>query len=129
MSWALHGLRWSYCAFIAWSSLQTLLGTQAELHSPSGHAVHALFLSCLELLAIAAFLVDRLAIYACIVLTAVFAIAAMLAALEGQIPLRFVYFAATAISIASTLRDAAERRAAPGPKGRQPLRRGPSPEL
>ena len=44
MSWALHGLRWSYCAFIAWSSLQTLLAAQAALHSQPGHAVHALFL-------------------------------------------------------------------------------------
>jgi hypothetical protein len=97
MNWRLHGLRWSYCAFIAWSSLQTLLAAQAGLHIWASHATHALLLSSVELLAIAAFLVDRWALYAGVVLTVVFAIAAVLTVLEGQMPLRFLYFAATAI--------------------------------
>jgi hypothetical protein len=103
MNWRLYGLRWSYCAFIAWSSLQTLLAAQAALHISAGHAAHALLLSGVELLAIAAFLVDRWARSAGIVLTAVFAIAAILTALEGQMPLRFLYFAATAIYLPAVI--------------------------
>jgi hypothetical protein len=94
MRWSLLALRWSFCAYIAWSSLQTF--TDAR----TGHDLHALVLSGAELIAIAAFLFERLALPACMALVAIFAIAAVTTALEGQIPLRFLYFAATAVHLA-----------------------------
>jgi hypothetical protein len=61
--------------------------------------VHALLLSGAELVAIAAFPVDRLAAAACAALCAVFAVASVITALEGDVPLEFPYFAATAVYI------------------------------
>jgi hypothetical protein len=93
MLWSLRGLHWSYCAFIAWASLQTLHDASSD------HDVHALLLSSAELIAIVAFLFDRLAALACAALCVVFAVATVITTLEGQVPLRFLYFAATAIYI------------------------------
>jgi|HubBroStandDraft_3_1064219.scaffolds.fasta_scaffold649858_2 hypothetical protein len=93
MNWPLRILQWSFCATIAWASLQTFLEARGS------HDLHALLLSGVELLAIAAFLFERLAITACAALIGVFAIAAAVTTLEGQVPLRFLYFAATAAYI------------------------------
>jgi len=93
-AWALRGLRWSYCAFIAWASLQTFLQSRLE------RDFHALILSSVEIAAIAAFLFAPLEIIACVVLLVVYAIAAALTlAAHHDMPLRFVYFAMTAIYI------------------------------
>ena len=109
MRWSLRALRWSFCAYIAWSSLQTFAGAR------TGHDLHALLLSGAELLAIAAFLFEWSALPACIALVAIFAIAAVLTALEGQTPLRFLYFAATAVHIGLTQRAPTGRLQNPGP--------------
>jgi hypothetical protein len=92
--WALRVLRWSYCAFIASASLQTFLQARGD------RDVHALILSSVEIAAIAAFLFVPLEVIACGVLLIVYAIAATLtAAMHHDIPLRFVYFATTAVYI------------------------------
>jgi hypothetical protein len=92
-AWALRALRWSYCAFIAWSSARTFIQARA------GHDAHALVLASLEMLAIAAFVFRRTQAAACYALLTIYAIAAMLTLAEGGVPLRFVYFAMTAVSI------------------------------
>lgn len=94
--WGLRGLRWSYCAFIAWASVQTFLNAR------TAHDVHALILSSVEVAAIVAFLFVPLEVAACAVLLAVYAIATALTLAEhGDMPLRFVYFAMTAVYIVS----------------------------
>lgn len=93
MTWALRALRWSYCAFIVWASLQTFLSAHAE------HDLHALILSSVELLAIAAFLFESIEWPAAIVLIAVYTIAAIATMFAGQMPIRFVYFGVTAFYI------------------------------
>lgn len=100
MIWSLRGLRWSYGAFIAWSSLQTFLTARA------GHDIVPLVLSSVELVAIAAFLSRRLEFPACVVLTGVYVVAAVLTALAGQMPIRFAYYTATAICIVVVGRSA-----------------------
>jgi hypothetical protein len=67
-------------------------------------------LSAAELIAIGGFLFERSARPACVGLVAIFAVAALLTALQGQAPLRFLYFAATAVYIA-------QARRAPAPEG------------
>ena len=100
-TWALRGLRWSYCAFIAWASLQTFLAARAD------HDVHALILSSVEIAAIAAFLFAPLEAVACGVLLIVYAIASVLTlAAHHDMPLRFVYFAMTAVYIVIATRNA-----------------------
>lgn len=90
--WALRGLRWSYCAFIAWASLQTFAQARGD------RDVHALILSSVEIIAIAAFLFAPLEVIACGVLLIVYAIAsALTVTAHHDIPLRFVYFAMTAV--------------------------------
>jgi hypothetical protein len=92
--WALRLLRWSYCAFIASASLQTFLQARGD------RDVHALILSSVEIAAIAAFLFAPLEVIACGVLLIVYAIAAALTvAVNHGLPLRFAYFAMTAIYI------------------------------
>jgi hypothetical protein len=108
MKGALRALHWSFCAYIAWASLQTF--AQAR----TGHDLHAIILSAAELLAIAAFLFARLALPACMALVAIFGLAAVITALQGQAPVRFLYFAATAIYIAM-----AQRAAVAAPASRQ----------
>jgi uncharacterized membrane protein YphA (DoxX/SURF4 family) len=95
----LRGLQWCFCAFIAWASVGTLLDAWPE------RDLHAILLSGFELIAVVAFLFDRLAMPACAVLCMVFAVAAIITALAGHVPLRFLYFAATAIYIVVARRD------------------------
>ncbi|WP_233840505.1 hypothetical protein [Dyella sp. 2HG41-7] len=94
MNWHLQLLRWSYCAFIAWVTVKTLVSGYA------GHDVHMLVLASVELVAIAALLFEKSERPAAIVLIIVYAIAAVLTAAGGEMPIRFAYFAATAFFIA-----------------------------
>jgi hypothetical protein len=100
MTWPLRALRWIYCAFIAWSSVQTFIEARRV------YDTHALLLSLAELAAIVAFLFRALEIPALVILIAVFAIAATMTSLAGELPLRFLFFGATAAFIvcASRLR-------------------------
>jgi hypothetical protein len=91
--WSLGALRWSFCAYIAWLSARTFAGGWAE------RDLHALVLAGAEMIAVAAFLIERWALGACIALLAIFAIAAVVTALRGELPLRFLYFGATAAHI------------------------------
>lgn len=101
-SLALRLLRLSYCAFIAWASLQTFL--DAHFH----HDIPVLVLSGVETIAIAAFLFARLEAVACAILLAVYATAAALTVAAHQdLPLRFVYFSMTAIYIVFAKRKSA----------------------
>ena len=103
MSWPLRGLRWLYCALIAWSSVQTFVEARRV------YDTHALLLSVAELAAIVAFLFRTLEIPALVILLSVFAVAATMPSLAGELPLRFLYFGATAAFIvcASRLRTKA----------------------
>jgi hypothetical protein len=71
--------------------------------------LHALILSSVEMVAIAAFLFDRLAKPACAALCLVFAAATVITTLKGEVPLEFLYFAATAIYIVVAQREAGAR--------------------
>lgn len=93
MTWALRALRWSYCAFIAWASWQTFQSAH------SGHEHHAFILSGIELIAIIAFLFERFELPAAIVLIGVYTSATVITTLEGQVPIRFIFFAVTAFYI------------------------------
>jgi hypothetical protein len=103
MTWPLRGLQWSYCAFIAWASLDTFLGARVD------HDLHAIILSSLELIAIAAFLFDRLAAPACVALCVVYAVATVITTLKGEVPLVFLYYTATAIYIVTAQRELNKR--------------------
>ena len=96
MIWALRGLRWSYCAFIAWANTQILLGF---LGTHAGYDIPALALAGIQWIAILVFLFEKFEVTACIVLVCAYIAAAALATLTGEIPLRYVYYAATAIYI------------------------------
>jgi hypothetical protein len=100
--WPLRALRWSFCAFIVYASAQTFVAAwkgHGELHH--GRA-GLLALSGAEAIAALALLVPRLASAATWVLCAVFATAAVLTIAAGQAPLRFAYYAATAILLGLT---------------------------
>lgn len=87
-------LRWSYALFIAYASAQTFL--QAQAH----HGGHIVLLSAVEFFAALALPVEAWSVPATVVLLVVYAVAAVLTALGGELPLRFVYYAATAIVLA-----------------------------
>jgi len=104
-AWALRLLRWSYCAFIAWASAQTFLA--------GGHEAHAKILAGVEIGAIAAFLFPMLEIGAGAVLLIVYAIASVITVLQGEPPIRFAYYAATALYILWASRWSARPEGAP----------------
>jgi hypothetical protein len=96
---ALRSFRWIYVGFICCTSAQTLL---------HGHRVHftaAVSAPVIELLAateIAAallFLMETAELAACAVLACVYSVAAALSVSDGEVPLRFLYYAATALYI------------------------------
>ena len=92
-AWALRLLRWSYCAFIAWASAQVFLA------GSGAHELHARLLAGAEVAAITAFLIPPLEIGAAAVLMIVYAVASVITLMQGQPPIRFVYYAATALYI------------------------------
>ena len=96
-AWTLRILRWAYVAFIAYASMQTFLqawGVKTGHHNIGVPGL--LVLSGTEVLAVIAFLTEAVDVAALGVLLVVFAVASVLSIGEGEIPLRFLYFAATA---------------------------------
>lgn len=93
--WRLRMLRWSYALFIAAASAQTFLNPQAHGHTGVGIRILAGF----EFLAAVAFLFGVFDLPACAVLVIVYAIATAITIASGQSPLRFVFYATTAIFI------------------------------
>jgi hypothetical protein len=91
--WPFRLLRWSYCAFIAWASAQVFF------HNGGAHESHARILAGVEIAAIVAFLFPATEIAACIVLLLVYALASAITAMQGEVPVRFLYYAATATYI------------------------------
>ena len=92
-TWPFAALRWSYALFIAYASAQSFLAAHGTAHLGG----HVLVLSAVEFLAALALLVESWIVPAAAVLVAVYAAAAVLTGLAGELPLRFVYYAATAI--------------------------------
>ncbi len=99
--WRLRSLRWAYVAFIAAASG---VAVSAGAHG-TGEARHGanivLALAIPELLAALAFLIEPIEIAACSVLLLVYAAAIALSLESGDFlaPLRFGYFAVTAVYI------------------------------
>jgi hypothetical protein len=74
-------------------------------HGEHGHSALALAaLSGAEIVAALALLIPRLELVAAAALLAIFAIAAALTVAAGEAPLRFAYYAATAVAICAGAR-------------------------
>ncbi|HXC56905.1 MAG TPA: hypothetical protein VNU97_16520 [Rhizomicrobium sp.] len=97
--WTLRGLRYAYVAFIAAASGAALDGAREGTGHHGAHLVLAL--AGPELLAALAFLAEPIEIAACAVLLLVYLAAAALSVASGDwlAPLRFAYFAVTAVFI------------------------------
>ena len=105
--WTVRLLRWSYAAFIAQASVVTFFAPGHSGHA--GIIVHILAGS--EFLAAAAFasgVADRAA---CTVLLGIYTIAAVLSVADAEWPLRFFYYAATAILITQAAQQPSRRPA------------------
>ena len=97
--WKLRLFRWIYVAFLVQASVSTALGGLHHAHE-NMHGSHVLAL--IEIVAALAFLIERVEGYAATALIAVFAIATVLSIASGEWPLRFFYYAATALFIAAS---------------------------
>ncbi len=109
-AWTLRILRWGYVAFIAYASMQTFVqawGAKTGHHSIG--VLGLLVLSGTEVLAVIAFLTEALDVAALGALLVVFAVASVLTIGEGEVPLRFLYFAATATYITIAHRRMGDR--------------------
>lgn len=99
-----------YVAFIVTASLQTLASALAPSAGPHEHSL----LSALALTEIAAALLFafRATEYAgCVLLLIVFAIVQILAITQGELTLRFVFYAGTALFVLGVARTARAREA------------------
>lgn len=111
----LRSLRWAYVAFI---SAASGVAIAKGLHG-TGEAKHAAFvvlaLAIPELLAALSLLVERIEVAACGVLLLVYAAASVLSLVSGDFlaPLRFVYFAVTAVYIVYQNRASNRGQSAP----------------
>jgi hypothetical protein len=88
---------WIYALFLVVASAQTAIGA---LHGQHG-GVPVAALAGVEILAALLFLVPATRVAATATLLAIFAVAAVLSALSGDLPARFAYYAATAFIIVS----------------------------
>ncbi|HEX4736453.1 MAG TPA: hypothetical protein VH331_02720 [Allosphingosinicella sp.] len=95
----LFGFRLVYVLFIAVASAQTALaGWRGE--SEGGHApVHLIVLGSVEIVGAILFLWRKTQLAGTVILLVVYALATLLTLAEGGNPLRFLYFAATALFI------------------------------
>lgn len=103
--WTVRLLRWSYAAFIAQASATTFFAP--------GHAGHAglvvRILAGSEFLAAAIFALGIADRAACAVLLVIYAIATVLSVADAEWPLRFFYYAATALLITQAARQPSSR--------------------
>lgn len=103
--WTVRLLRWSYAAFIAQASAVTFFAP--------GHGGHAglvvRILAGSEFLAAAVFALAIADRTACAVLLVVYAIATALSVADAEWPLRFFYYAATAILVTQAVRQPSSR--------------------
>jgi hypothetical protein len=90
-------LRWSFCAFIAWASAQAFLAAWRGPGEAHLGAHGQLILSAVEFCGALALLVPRLGKAAAAALCLVFGVAAIVTLLAGEAPIRFAYYAATAV--------------------------------
>jgi len=104
-AWKLRVLRWTYVAFIVQASADTALAGLHGSHE-GAHAPQLLALAVPEIAAALAFLIEPIERYAAGILVAVYAAAAVLSVVSGDWPLRFFYYAATALFIVTASRKA-----------------------
>ena len=102
-TWALRALRWSYCAFIVYASALTFLQTWTGQGAHHGDPA-ILALSGVETAAALALAIEPLEVAALVALLAVYAVASAITVGEGEPPLRFVFYAVTALYIVLTNR-------------------------
>jgi len=105
--WTVRLLRWSYAAFIAQASAFTFFQPGHGGHA--GVVVRVLAVS--EFLAAVAFalgIADRIA---CAALLVIYAVATALSVADAEWPLRFFYYAATALLITQAAQQPSSRRA------------------
>src|SRR5580700_9988344 len=96
--WALRGLRWSYCVFIAAASIVTA-HSALQGHGGGSHGPHLILaLAASETVAALALAVEPIELFACGLLLAVFTIAGVVSVVSADwlAVLRFIYYAATA---------------------------------
>lgn len=101
---ALQGLRWSYVLFILYASAKTFAEGWSA-HGAEGHSHTGLGLMLLagsEILAALALLIGPFVRAAAIALLVIYAIATALSLAAGDFPLRFLYYAATALYLGQT---------------------------
>lgn len=100
--WRLRTFRFVFVGFLLIQSTRTLISGIAGSHEgPHGPNI-LIALSLAEIIAATAFLVECIEGYACAGLLLIFAIAAVLAMMADDIlPVRFVYYAATVLFIAT----------------------------
>jgi uncharacterized membrane protein YphA (DoxX/SURF4 family) len=103
--WTVRLLRWSYAAFIAQASVATFFAPGHSGHA--GLVVHILAGS--EFLAAAVFSLGIADRAACAVLLVVYAIATVLSVADAEWPLRFFYYAATALLVTQAARQPSSR--------------------
>lgn len=109
--WALHSLRWSYCAFIAAASL---IAAQTALrgHGEGSHGAHlVLALAAAELFAALAFALEPAELIAGAGLLLVYAIAGTISILSADwlAVLRFIFYGATVAYIVVAHRNLVAR--------------------
>ena len=97
--WSFLALRWSYAIFIAYASVQTFV----QAHGDEHHGWFVPALAAVEFLAATALFIEPLVAFAAVLLVVVYGVAAVLTISEGELPLRFVFYTATAVFIAQTL--------------------------
>jgi hypothetical protein len=93
--WAMRGLRWSYAAFIAFASAKTFLNPEFTGHGAAAVRV----LAGAEFFAALVFAFGVFDLATCAVLLVVYALATLLSTAHGDVPLRFLYYAATALAL------------------------------
>jgi hypothetical protein len=99
--WALRGLRWSYCVFIAAASIATAESV-LHGHGEDSHGPHwILALAATETIAIVVLAIEPIELLGCGVLLAVYSIAGVVSAVSADslAVLRFIFYAVTAIYI------------------------------
>lgn len=94
-------LRFAYVAFIATASGVAIQASVRGIGEAGHGARVVLALALVELIAALAFLVERIEVAACVILVLTFATATILSLESADFlaPLRFAYFAATAICL------------------------------